>query len=92
MLQKSGRKNRVSTDTLVVYRTNTDEKTNFTKNMRKLALSALIFLYTSFGFAQQSFSISARVQDVSSGDFLPFATVTLRDASNNKLIGRAVSD
>ena len=60
--------------------------------MRKLGLSALIFLYTSFGFAQQSFNISARVQDKSSGDFLPFATVTLRDASNNKLIGGGVSD
>jgi hypothetical protein len=34
-------------------------------------------------------SISASIQDKNSGDFLLFATVTLRDASNNKLIGGA---
>lgn len=48
MLQKSGRKNRVSTDTLVVYRTNTDEKTNFTKhdlNKKQLDLGMLGLSY-----------------------------------------------
>jgi|TARA_R110000765_G_scaffold26358_7_gene64435 5-methylcytosine-specific restriction endonuclease McrBC GTP-binding regulatory subunit McrB len=32
MLQKNGRKNRETTNSIVIYRTNTDEKTNLTKH------------------------------------------------------------
>jgi outer membrane receptor protein involved in Fe transport len=60
--------------------------------MKKLGVLSLLLLCTTFGFAQQRYSISASIQDKNSGDFLPFATVTLRDASTNKLIGGAVSD
>ena len=60
--------------------------------MKKLGVLSILLLCSSFGLAQQRFSISASVQDKKSGDFLPFATVTLRNASNSKLIGEAVSD
>ncbi len=48
MLKKSGRKSRDTTDTLVVYRTNTDEKTNLTKhdlNKKQLDLGMLGLSY-----------------------------------------------
>ena len=60
--------------------------------MKKLGILSLLLLCASFGYTQQRYSISASIQDKNSGDFLPFATVTLRDASTNKLIGGAVSD
>ncbi len=60
--------------------------------MKKLGILSSLLLFASFGYTQQRYSISASIQDKNSGDFLPFATVTLRDASNNKLIGGAVSD
>jgi len=52
----------------------------------------LLLLCASYGFAQQRYTISASIQDKNSGDFLPFATITLRNPANNKLIGGAVSD
>jgi outer membrane receptor protein involved in Fe transport len=45
-----------------------------------------------YGFAQQRYTIVASIQDKNSGDFLPFATITLRNPANNKLIGGTVSD
>ena len=60
--------------------------------MKKLGILSSLLLCASFGYTQQRYSISASIQDKNSGDFLLFATVTLRDASNNKLIGGAVSD
>tara|TARA_A100001011_G_scaffold64565_1_gene65214 strand:- start:169 stop:2595 length:2427 start_codon:yes stop_codon:yes gene_type:complete len=60
--------------------------------MKKLGILSLLLLCATFGFAQQRYSISASIQDKNSGDFLPFATITLRDATTNKLIGGAVSD
>jgi outer membrane receptor protein involved in Fe transport len=60
--------------------------------MKKLGIISLLLLCTSYGFAQQRYTISASIQDKNSGDFLPFATITLRNPANNKLIGGAVSD
>ena len=60
--------------------------------MKKLGILSLLLMCASFGYTQQRYSISASIQDKNSGDFLPFATVTLRDASTTKLIGGAVSD
>jgi hypothetical protein len=52
----------------------------------------LLLLCVSYGFAQQRYTISASIKDKNSDDFLPFATITLRNPANNKLIGGAVSD
>ena len=60
--------------------------------MKKIGILPLLLLCSTFAFAQLRYNISVSIQDMNSGDFLPFATVTLRDASNNKLIGGAVSD
>ena len=60
--------------------------------MKKLGIISLLLLCASYGFAQQRYTISASIQDKNSGDFLPFATITLRNPANNKLIGGAVSD
>ena len=60
--------------------------------MKKSVILSFLLLCASFGYAQERYSISARIQDKNSGDFLPFATITLRDASTNKLIGGTVSD
>ena len=60
--------------------------------MKKIGILPLLLLCSNFAFAQQLYNISVSIQDMNSGDFLPFATVTLRDASNNKLIDGAVSD
>jgi outer membrane receptor protein involved in Fe transport len=60
--------------------------------MKKLGIISLLLLCVSYGFAQQRYTISASIQDKNSGDFLPFATITLRNPANNKLIGGAVSD
>tara|TARA_A100001011_G_scaffold309305_1_gene325357 strand:- start:19604 stop:22030 length:2427 start_codon:yes stop_codon:yes gene_type:complete len=60
--------------------------------MKKIGILPLLLLCSTFAFAQLRYNISVSIQDKSSGDLLPFATVTLRDASNNKLIGGAVSD
>ena len=60
--------------------------------MKKLGIISLLLLFASYGFAQQRYTISASIQDKNSGDFLPFATITLRNPANNKLIGGAVSD
>ena len=60
--------------------------------MKKSGILTFLLLCASFGYAQERYSISARIQDKNSGDFLPFATITLRDASTNKLIGGTVSD
>ena len=60
--------------------------------MKKIGILPLLLLCTTFAFAQLRYNISVSIQDMNSGDFLPFATVTLRDASNNKLIDGAVSD
>jgi outer membrane receptor protein involved in Fe transport len=60
--------------------------------MKKLGIISFLLLCASYGFAQQRYTISASIQDKNSGDFLPFATITLRNPANNKLIGGAVSD
>ena len=60
--------------------------------MKKSGILSFLLLCASFGYAQERYTISARIQDKNSGDFLPFATITLRDASTNKLIGGTVSD
>ena len=60
--------------------------------MKKLGIISLLLLCASYGFAQQHYTISASIQDKNSGHFLPFATITLRNPANNKLIGGAVSD
>ena len=60
--------------------------------MKKIGILPLLLLCSTFAFAQLRYNISVSIQDMNSGDFLPFATVTLRDASNNKLIDGAVSD
>jgi outer membrane receptor protein involved in Fe transport len=60
--------------------------------MKKLGVISLLLLCVSYGFAQQRYTINASIKDKNSDDFLPFATITLRNPANNKLIGGAVSD
>jgi hypothetical protein len=60
--------------------------------MRIIGIISLLLLCAGYGFAQQRYTIVASIQDKNSGDFLPFATITLRNPANNKLIGGAVSD
>jgi outer membrane receptor protein involved in Fe transport len=60
--------------------------------MRIIGIISLLLLCAGYGFAQQRYTIVASIQDKNSGDFLPFATITLRNPANNKLIGGTVSD
>ncbi len=60
--------------------------------MRIIGIISLLLLCVGYGFAQQRYTIVASIQDKNSGDFLPFATITLRNPANNKLIGGTVSD
>ena len=60
--------------------------------MNKLAIIASVLLGLNAGFCQQRYTITATIEDKITSDFLPFATITLRNAANKKLIGGAVSD
>lgn len=60
--------------------------------MNKLVIIASVLLGLNAGFCQQRYTITATIEDKITSDFLPFATITLRNAANKKLIGGAVSD
>lgn len=60
--------------------------------MNKLVITASVLLGLNAGFCQQRYTITATIEDKITSDFLPFATITLRNAANKKLIGGAVSD
>lgn len=53
----------------------------------------LFFLSISLlGISQQKYTLTATIIDKNNQDKLPFATVTLKDANTQKLVGGAVSD
>jgi len=60
--------------------------------MKKFIALALFISISLLGFAQERFSLTATIVDKTTKDKLPFATMTLRDATTQKLVGGAVSD
>lgn len=60
--------------------------------MIKYSLSITFSILSCFGFSQNRYALTATVVDKISGDKLPFATLTLKDAKSQKIIGGSVSD
>lgn len=60
--------------------------------MNRFFLTVPLLLVTLHVFSQQRFTITAVIEDKNSQDKLPFATMIVRDASTQNLVGGGVSD